>query len=90
MPMPSAIDASPLCLRFVGFSVFTVVLPGAGHALLHQWGQAFFRAVLAVVWAGGGLSLQYVYLDDAQLETILRAVAKQDRSEEIAARSPDP
>ncbi|MHC4897416.1 MAG: hypothetical protein ACYTGW_09955 [Planctomycetota bacterium] len=35
--------------------------------------------------AGGGLSLQYVYLDDAQLETILRAVAKQDRSEEIAA-----
>jgi len=33
----------------------------------------------------GGLSLQYVYLDDAQLETILRAVSKQDRSEEIAA-----
>lgn len=35
--------------------------------------------------AGGGLSLQWVYLDDSQLETILRAVAKQDRSEEIAA-----
>ena len=35
--------------------------------------------------ASGGLSLQYVYLDDAQVETILRAVAKQDRSEEIAA-----
>jgi type II secretory pathway component GspD/PulD (secretin) len=35
--------------------------------------------------AGGGLSLQYVYLDDAELETILRAVSKQDRSEEIAA-----
>ncbi len=34
---------------------------------------------------GGGLSLQYVYLDDAELETILRAVSKQDRSEEIAA-----
>ncbi len=33
----------------------------------------------------GGLSLQYVFLDDSELETILRAVEKQDRSEEIAA-----
>ncbi len=33
----------------------------------------------------GGLSLQYAFLDDAQLEVILRAVAKRDRSEEITA-----
>lgn len=35
----------------------TVLLPGAGHALLGQWGQAFFRALLALVWGVGGLSL---------------------------------
>ncbi len=33
----------------------------------------------------GGLSLQYAYLDDVQLEVVLRAVAKQERSEEITA-----
>jgi tetratricopeptide (TPR) repeat protein len=35
--------------------------------------------------AGGGLSLQWVYLDDSELETILRAVNKKNRGEEIAA-----
>ena len=33
----------------------------------------------------GGLSLQYTYLDDTQVELILRAVSKQERSETIDA-----
>jgi len=33
----------------------------------------------------GGFSMQYVYLDDTQLEVILRAVEKNQRIEEIAA-----
>jgi tetratricopeptide (TPR) repeat protein len=33
----------------------------------------------------GGLSLQYAFLDDTELEVILRAVFKQERSEEITA-----
>lgn len=33
----------------------------------------------------GGLALQYAYLDDAELEVVLRAVFKQERSEEITA-----
>lgn len=33
----------------------------------------------------GGLSLQYAYLDDVEVEVILRAVSKQERSEEIQA-----
>lgn len=33
----------------------------------------------------GGLSVQYAYLNDIQLEVILRAVSKQERSEEITA-----
>ncbi|MGE0142025.1 MAG: hypothetical protein AB7I19_02735 [Planctomycetota bacterium] len=33
----------------------------------------------------GGLSLQYAYLDDTELQLILRAVSKQERSEEIVA-----
>ena len=33
----------------------------------------------------GGLSLQYAYLDDTELEVVLRAVAKQERSEIITA-----
>lgn len=33
----------------------------------------------------GGLALQYAYLDDTELQLILRAVAKQERSEEIVA-----
>ncbi|MEY2981341.1 MAG: hypothetical protein RL562_1568 [Planctomycetota bacterium] len=33
----------------------------------------------------GGLSLQYAYLDDVELEVILRAVQKNERSEEIVA-----
>lgn len=35
----------------------TVALPGAGHGLLGSWGQAFFRAVLAIVWGLGGFAL---------------------------------
>jgi tetratricopeptide (TPR) repeat protein len=31
----------------------------------------------------GGLSLQYAFLDDTELEVVLRAVSKQERSEEI-------
>lgn len=31
----------------------------------------------------GGLSVQYAFLDDVELEVVLRAVSKQDRSEEI-------
>ncbi len=34
---------------------------------------------------GGGLALQYAFLDDAEVEAILRAVSKKDRSEEITA-----
>ncbi len=34
---------------------------------------------------GGGLSFQYTFLDDTELETILRAVAKKERVEQIAA-----
>ena len=34
-----------------------MLLPGAGHALLGLWGQAFFRGLLALVWGVGGLSL---------------------------------
>ena len=45
-------DVDPLLL--VGA---TVLLPGVGHALLGQWAQAFFRALLALVWGVGGLSL---------------------------------
>lgn len=33
----------------------------------------------------GGLALQYAFLDDTELEVVLRAVAKQERSEEIQA-----
>jgi Flp pilus assembly secretin CpaC len=33
----------------------------------------------------GGLSLQYAYLDDTEVEVILRAVQKSDRSEQITA-----
>lgn len=33
----------------------------------------------------GGLSLQYAFLDDAEIEVVLRAVAKQERSEQIEA-----
>lgn len=33
----------------------------------------------------GGLSVQYAYLDDVEVEVILRAVSKQERSEEIEA-----
>ena len=33
----------------------------------------------------GGMSLQYAYLDDTELQLILRAVSKQERSEEIVA-----
>src|SRR5690606_16651241 len=33
----------------------------------------------------GGLSLQWAYLDDTEVEVILRAVQKQERSEEIIA-----
>lgn len=33
----------------------------------------------------GGLSLQYAFLDDTELEVVLRAVAKQERSEELQA-----
>lgn len=33
----------------------------------------------------GGLSLQYAFLDDAEIEVVLRAVAKQERSEQIDA-----
>lgn len=35
----------------------SLVLPGAGHALLGLWGQAFVRGSLALVWGAGGLSL---------------------------------
>ncbi|MHC5062671.1 MAG: hypothetical protein ACYTG5_01700 [Planctomycetota bacterium] len=35
--------------------------------------------------ASGGLSLQWAYLDDVELEVVLRAVSKQDRSEIIVA-----
>jgi type II secretory pathway component GspD/PulD (secretin) len=34
---------------------------------------------------GGGLSLQYAFLDDTEVEAILRAVSKNDRSQEITA-----
>ncbi|MEM7204259.1 MAG: hypothetical protein AAF628_28630 [Planctomycetota bacterium] len=34
---------------------------------------------------GGGLALQYSFLDDAELEVVLRAVSKQERSELITA-----
>ncbi|MFM1871672.1 MAG: hypothetical protein RL398_1094, partial [Planctomycetota bacterium] len=33
----------------------------------------------------GGLSLQYAFLDDTEVEIVLRAVAKQERSEQIEA-----
>ncbi|MCA8974872.1 MAG: hypothetical protein KDC98_09120, partial [Planctomycetes bacterium] len=33
----------------------------------------------------GGLSLQYAFLDDTEVELVLRAVAKQERSEQIEA-----
>lgn len=33
----------------------------------------------------GGLSLQYAFLDDVEVEVVLRAVAKQERSEQIDA-----
>ncbi len=33
----------------------------------------------------GGLSLQYAFLDDTEVEAVLRAVSKQERSEEIQA-----
>lgn len=33
----------------------------------------------------GGLSLQYAFLDDTEVEVVLRAVSKQERSEEIEA-----
>lgn len=33
----------------------------------------------------GGLSLQYAFLDDTEVEVVLRAVSKQERSEEIDA-----
>jgi type II secretory pathway component GspD/PulD (secretin) len=33
----------------------------------------------------GGLSLQYAFLDDTEVELVLRAVSKQERSEEIEA-----
>ncbi|MCR9247107.1 MAG: hypothetical protein NXI31_18905 [bacterium] len=33
----------------------------------------------------GGLALQYAFLDDTEVEIVLRAVAKQERSEEIEA-----
>ncbi|MBK8097813.1 MAG: hypothetical protein IPK26_11940 [Planctomycetes bacterium] len=33
----------------------------------------------------GGLSLQYAFLDDTEVEVVLRAVAKQERSEQIEA-----
>lgn len=33
----------------------------------------------------GGLALQFAYLDDVELEVVLRAVSKQERSEEIVA-----
>jgi Flp pilus assembly secretin CpaC/tetratricopeptide (TPR) repeat protein len=34
---------------------------------------------------GGGLALQYAFLDDTEVEVVLRAVAKQERSEQIEA-----
>ncbi len=34
---------------------------------------------------GGGLSLQYAFLDDTEVEIVLRAVSKQERSEQIEA-----
>ena len=34
---------------------------------------------------GGGLSLQYAFLDDTEVEVVLRAVSKQERSEQIEA-----
>ena len=33
----------------------------------------------------GGLSLQYAFLDDTEVEVVLRAVSKQERSEQIEA-----
>ncbi|PIE22844.1 MAG: hypothetical protein CSA62_10370 [Planctomycetota bacterium] len=35
--------------------------------------------------AGGGASLQYAFLDDAELEVILRAVSKKERVEQLSA-----
>ncbi len=33
------------------------VLPGAGHALLQLWGEAFTRMLLALVWGIGGVTM---------------------------------
>lgn len=44
----------------------TVALPGAGHALLQQWGQAFFRGLLAIVWGVGGFALLVNALSSGQ------------------------
>lgn len=35
----------------------SLVAPGSGHALVGQWGQAVMRALLALVWGGGGIVL---------------------------------
>ena len=38
-------------------TVASLLLPGAGHWLLEMRGAALLRAVLGVVWGGGGLTL---------------------------------
>ena len=63
---------------------------GGGQGDLRGRTQNLFDTVLGntdVMTSAGGFSLQYTYLDDTELEAILRAVQKYERINEVIAPS---
>ncbi len=63
---------------------------GAGEGDLRGRTQNLFDLALGnpeVLTSSGGFSLQYTYLDDTELEAILRAVQKYERINEVTAPS---